>query len=254
MAFLALDGVDKRFPNGVLALRDLRLHVARGELLALLGPSGCGKSTVLRLLAGLDTPSAGGVRVGESGTRPRISYVFQDATLMPWATVFDNIWLPLRIAGQSRTQAAARIDALIGTLGLAGFEQAYPSELSGGMKMRVSIARALATDPEVLLMDEPFAALDEITRQRLNEDLLALWQQLHFTLVFVTHSVAEAVFLAQRVVVMAPRPGRVVAQVPVNQPYPRNAGFRLEPAYLAACREALIALESTFPASVADAA
>ena len=203
--------------------------------MSLLGPSGCGKSTLLRIVAGLVPPSAG--RVRRRGDGPGgIGFVFQEPTLMPWATVRENVYLPLRLAGVARPAAAARIDAVLASVGLAGFEQVYPRELSGGMRMRVSIARALVTEPELLLLDEPFAALDEITRFKLNEDLLRLWQAQHCTVVFVTHSVFESVFLSNRIVVMTPRPGRVAADVAIDLPYPREEALRTAPEYSERCR------------------
>jgi NitT/TauT family transport system ATP-binding protein len=244
---LSLAGVTRRFGADRLALDALSLDIAPSAFVALLGPSGCGKTTVLRLIAGLDAPTTGTVHVGGVGrTAPVCSYVFQDATLMPWASVFDNVWLPLRIAGVQRAEAARRIEPELQSLGLAGFADALPAELSGGMRMRASIARALVTRPDLLLMDEPFAALDEITRQRLNADLLALWQAQRFTALFVTHSVFEAVFLAQRVVVMSARPGRVVADIAIDTPYPRAGEWRLAPHYARLCREASAALEAGF--------
>ena len=207
-----IERAGRRFESGTLALSDVSLAVAEGDFVALLGPSGCGKSTLLRMVAGLDRPTEGTVRVtaGEAMPGlPPVGFVFQEPTLMPWASVTDNIWLPLRLAGQSRDQALPAIRAQLQAVGLTGFEDAYPRELSGGMKMRVSIARALIAAPRVLLMDEPFAALDEITRIRLNDDLLAWWRAQRLTAMFVTHSVFEAVTLAQRVVVMSARPGRI---------------------------------------------
>jgi NitT/TauT family transport system ATP-binding protein len=241
---LALNGVHKRFANGTAALAGLDLHIHTGEFLALLGPSGCGKSTVLRLIAGLTPPTAGQVQWMHHGdaSAPSIGFVFQEPTLMPWASVFDNVWLPLRLAGVSRADAATRITPLLARLGLADFARVYPRELSGGMKMRVSIARALVTQPAVLLMDEPFAALDEITRFALNRDLLALSAEQGFTTVFVTHSVYESVFLADRVCVMSARPGRVVAQVAIDEPAPREAAFRHTPQYASWCAEVSDAL------------
>jgi NitT/TauT family transport system ATP-binding protein len=233
---ISLQGVDKRFPNGVMALQGVDLRVDEREFVSLLGPSGCGKSTVLRLVAGLDVPSAGSI-VTPATSSVHTAFVFQDPTLMPWASVFDNVWLPLRLAGESRTACTDRIDEVLRSVGLSGFEQAFPSELSGGMKMRASIARALITQPRVMLMDEPFAALDEFTRHKLNDDLLACWQSQQFATLFVTHSVLESVFLSQRVLVMGARPGRVVADVRVDEPYPRSPAFRSSPHYLAACAE-----------------
>ena len=247
---ITLHQVGKRFDGGLQALAGVSLVVAVGEFVALLGPSGCGKSTVLRLAAGLDAPSAGTVtapavqasasRVVSHSVSHTISnstaFVFQEPTLMPWASVFDNVWLPLRLQGQSRATASATVRQVLASVGLADFDTAYPAQLSGGMKMRASIARALVTQPQVLLMDEPFAALDDITRQRLNTDLLQWWQGKGMTALFVTHSVAEAVFLSQRVLVMAARPGRVVAEVAIDHPYPRHADFRHSAQFAQACR------------------
>ena len=239
---ITLHQVDKRFDSGLLALAGVSLAVQAGEFVALLGPSGCGKSTVLRLAAGLDTPSAGQVLAPAlqaatgSDTNSNTAFVFQEPTLMPWASVFDNVWLPLRLQGQRRAAAAATVRQVLASVGLADFAAAYPAQLSGGMKMRASIARALVSQPQVLLMDEPFAALDDITRQRLNADLLQWWWGKHMAALFVTHSVAEAVFLSQRVLVMAARPGRVVAEVVVAQPYPRGADFRHSAPFAQACR------------------
>jgi NitT/TauT family transport system ATP-binding protein len=230
-----LQGVGKLFPNGTEALRDVHLDIQRGEFLSLLGPSGCGKSTILRLLAGLTGPTAGAIHW--PSTDHELSFVFQEPTLMPWANVFDNVWLPLRLAGLSRSSARPRIEEMLAKVGLSGFEKAYPRELSGGMKMRVSIARALVTRPAVILMDEPFAALDEITRTKLNDDLVTLKCELDATVVFVTHSVFESVYLSNRVVVMAPRPGRIVNEVIVPAPLPRDEEFRLGHDYAETCRE-----------------
>lgn len=238
----SLRGVDKVFGNSVTALSGLNLDVREGEFLSLLGPSGCGKSTVLRLLAGLSSPTRGAI--DWTNGRPELGFVFQDPTLMPWGTVFSNVWLPLRFHGVSRSQAQARIDEALDLVGLTGFANAYPRELSGGMKMRVSIARALVMRPALLLMDEPFAALDEITRTKLNDDLVALKCQLGATVVFVTHSVYESVALSTRIIVMAPRPGRVVAEINVDAPLPRNEEFRLGKFYADRCRETSLALHS----------
>ena len=236
---VALDGVGKTFANGVVALECLDLAVHAGEFVSLLGPSGCGKSTALRIIAGLSVPSSGGVAWGEGGAATagprRIGFVFQEPTLMPWATVAANVRLPLRLAGL-KADAPARIDAALARVGLSGFAQSYPRELSGGMKMRASIARALVTEPALLLMDEPFAALDEITRFRLNNDLLTLWRALRKTVVFVTHSVFESVYLSQRIVVMTPRPGRVFTELAIEAPYPRDERFRTSADYAGYCR------------------
>ena len=242
-------GVSKRFSNGTLALRDVDLRVGQHEFLSLLGPSGCGKSTLLKLISGLGTPSAGDIdwptsNYDASGqARPDLSFVFQEATLMPWSTAVRNVALPLKLAGMDKQQRLARAAEALSAVGLAGFENAYPRELSGGMKMRVSIARAMVTSPKVLLMDEPFAALDEITRSRLNADLLELWRRERFTVIFVTHSVYESVFLSQRIAVMAARPGRICADIAVDEPYPRPASYRTSSIYAAHCERVSAALE-----------
>ena len=230
---IELLGVEKTYANGTQALLPVQLQVARGEFLTLLGPSGCGKSTLLKMVAGLLAPSAGTVRrwgqpvVPGTAAGSELGFVFQEPTLMPWACVADNVRLPLDLAGVPRAEAQARVLEALQRVGLAGFENSLPRELSGGMKMRVSIARSLVTRPRLLLMDEPFGALDEITRYRLDSDLLLLWQQQGLTVVFVTHSIHEAVFLSQRVLVMAARPGRVVDEVLIDAPYPREAAFRV---------------------------
>jgi NitT/TauT family transport system ATP-binding protein len=246
---VALRGVGKRFPNGVVALDGFDLAVRPGEFLTLLGPSGCGKSTALRIVAGLSEPDGGSVEWSNAewsdapaGAGPRdIGFVFQEPTLMPWATVEANVRLPLRLSG-AEAKAPGRIAAALERVGLAGFAQAYPRELSGGMKMRASIARALVTEPKLLLMDEPFAALDEITRFRLNADLLGLWQTLGKTVVFVTHSVFESVYLSSRIIVMTPRPGRVFRELVIAAPYPRDERFRTSAEYAGWCRMASDAL------------
>ena len=230
-----LAGVGKTFRSGTEAVQGIDIAVSFGAFVSLLGPSGCGKSTLLRIIAKLTPPSQGRVQ-WEGDAAGHIGFVFQEPTLMPWATVWDNVYLPLRLAGRSRSDASASIAATLASLGLAGFERAYPRELSGGMRMRVSIARALVNAPRLLLLDEPFAALDELTRFRLNEDLLRLWEEQRWTVVFVTHSVFEAVFLSNRIVVMTPRPGRIVADLPIDLPYPREAGLRTAPAYAERCR------------------
>jgi NitT/TauT family transport system ATP-binding protein len=249
---VALNGVGKTFANGVVALESLDLDVRPGELVSLLGPSGCGKSTALRIIAGLSEPSSGKIEwpqadVASAATPRRIGFVFQEPTLMPWATVAANVRLPLKLAGLE-PNAAARVDAVLARVGLENFARSYPRELSGGMKMRTSIARALVTEPTLLLMDEPFAALDEITRFRLNNDLLALWQSLGKTVVFVTHSVFESVYLSQRVVVMTARPGRVFTELAIDAPYPRDERFRTSADYAGYCRQVSEALASAMGA------
>jgi NitT/TauT family transport system ATP-binding protein len=226
--------VDKVFGNQVVALTGLDLEIRAGEFLALLGPSGCGKSTVLRLLSGLAEPTRG--EIAWSCNRPQFGFVFQEPTLMPWSDVFTNVWLPLRLAGVSKEKARPQIGEALAQVGLSSFAKAYPRQLSGGMKMRVSIARALVTRPQVLLMDEPFAALDEITRLKLNDDLADLQASLDATVVFVTHSVFESVYLADRIVVMAARPGRAFAEINVEAPANRREVFRLSPVYAETCR------------------
>jgi NitT/TauT family transport system ATP-binding protein len=234
---VALRKVTKAFPNGTRALDGLDLAVNHGEFVSLLGPSGCGKSTALRLVAGLARPSGGAIVWG-SGDAPAhgdLGVVFQEPTLMPWASVAANVRLPLRLTHRTGN-ADALVADMLGRVGLDGFANAYPRELSGGMRMRVSIARALVTDPTLLLMDEPFAALDEITRFRLDNALLDLWQALGKTVVFVTHSVFEAVYLSTRIVVMTPRPGRVAADIAIDAPFPRGETFRTSAEFAALCR------------------
>jgi len=240
----SLGGVGKTFRSGTEALSGIDLAVAAGGFVSILGPSGCGKSTLLRIIAGLVPPSQGRVH-WEGDVGRHIGFVFQEPTLMPWATVWDNAYLPLRLAGCPRAAAEAPIAATLASLGLAGFEKAYPRELSGGMRMRVSIARALVNAPRLLLLDEPFAALDELTRFRLNEDLLRLWERHRWTVVFVTHSVFEAVFLSKRIVAMTPRPGRIIADLPIDLPYPRDAGLRTAPDYADRCRAVSALLSET---------
>jgi NitT/TauT family transport system ATP-binding protein len=242
---VALSGVGKTFANGVEALDGLDFTVRAGEFVSLLGPSGCGKSTALRIIAGLSEPTRGRVAWPDqsSGAAARdIGFVFQEPTLMPWTTVAGNVRLPLRLAGLDEAAAQPRIAAALERVGLAGFADAYPRELSGGMKMRVSIARALVTEPRLLLMDEPFAALDEITRFKLNDDLLSVWRMLGKTVVFVTHSVFESVYLSNRVVVMTLRPGRVFTELAIDAPYPRDQRFRTSAEYAGYCRLASEAL------------
>ncbi|MBZ6077420.1 ABC transporter ATP-binding protein [Microvirga puerhi] len=237
---MSLDRVGKVFANGVAALSNFTLDVSTGELVSLLGPSGCGKSTVLRLMAGLMAPTTGrvfwpGSRIQDH--RHEIGFVFQEPTLMPWADVADNVWMPLRLRGVSRKKASERIEECLSLVGLEGFADAYPRELSGGMKMRVSLARALVLKPRLLLMDEPFGALDEITRFRLNDDLLRLKRDLGATIVFVTHSIFESVSLSDRVIVMSPRPGTVAAEIRIDATPERGIAFRTSQSYGDLCRD-----------------
>ncbi len=252
---VSLRDVTKAYDNGVMALGPLDLDVRKGEFVSLVGPSGCGKSTALRIVAGLAAPSAGRVRLAhrEDGTLPGqvsagqgIGFVFQEPTLMPWTSVRENVRLPLRLAHVANAVSDARVTEALSRVGLAEFADSYPRELSGGMKMRVSLARALVTDPDILLMDEPFAALDEITRFRLNNDLLALWRNLDKTVIFVTHSVFESVYLSQRVVVMTQRPGRIDAEIRIDTSAPRDEAFRASAAYGEYCGKVSAALAPSY--------
>ncbi len=233
MSAVGLRGVAKTFPSGTVALAPTDLQIASGSFVAVVGPSGCGKSTLLRMIAGLAEPSAGQVVRAEGAA----GFVFQSPTLMPWATARENCALPLTLTG-----AGGDVPGALARVGLAGFEDSYPHQLSGGMQMRVSIARAMVTQPRLLLMDEPFAALDELTRFRLNDDLLRLWRQNRWTVVFVTHSIREAVFLAERVVVLSPRPGRIVADIAVDLA-DRSPASRLSHAFADQCAAVSAALE-----------
>jgi NitT/TauT family transport system ATP-binding protein len=239
-ALVSLREITKIFSNGVTALAGFDLDVFPGEFVSLLGPSGCGKSTVLRLIADLAQPTDGSVTwpgSTDDDHRGEIGFVFQDPTLMPWANVADNVWLPLRLRGVSKRDARDRIAESLALVGLSDFAKAYPRELSGGMRMRVSIARALSLKPRLLLMDEPFAALDEIARFRLNDDLLRLQGDLHCTIVFVTHSVYESAYLSSRIAVMSSRPGRVVADIRGEAPGPRSKEFRTSARYAELCAQ-----------------
>src|SRR6185503_11019052 len=247
---VSLRSISKTFSNGTLALNDLSLDIAKGEFVSLLGPSGCGKSTALRIVAGLGEPTSGRVEWPSAATydpigkpHAEIGFVFQEPTLMPWATVANNVWLPLRLKGISKSAATGEVMEALRMVGLEQFADAYPRELSGGMKMRVSIARALITKPKLLLMDEPFAALDEITRFKLNNDLLHLWERFGWTVIFVTHSVFESVYLSERIVVMAARPGRVFRDMTIDAPYPRDDDFRTSAVYNDQCRKISNALD-----------
>ena len=226
---IEFDSVTKSYGTGRLVLQSIDMEILKGEFVSVIGPSGCGKSTVLKLISGLTPPSAGAIRIDgmtPENARETISFIFQDATLLPWRTVIDNVGLGLELERVATRRRREKVSSLLELVGLGDVVAAYPRELSGGMKMRVSIARALATNPRLLLMDEPFAALDEMTRDRLNEELLRLRDEQRWTAVFVTHSVAEAVFLSTRLIVLAPNPGRVHAVLPIDLPYPRTAQLR----------------------------
>ena len=239
---IVADGVDKTYPDGTHALQPVHLEVAEGEFVTLLGPSGCGKSTLLKLVAGLLEMDGGTLRLwgrppGElKQSGRRLAFVFQSPTLMPWADVRQNVRLPLELAGVAAAEAERRVDEALALVGLTKFNHALPNMLSGGMQMRASIARALAVQPSILLMDEPFGALDEFTRNKLDSDLHELWRARGFTVVFVTHSIYEAVFLSSRVVVMAARPGRVIADVPITAPAGRDDSYRVSQPFIENCR------------------
>lgn len=242
---VSLRAITRRFEGGVLALENLDLTVQAGEFLAILGPSGCGKSTLLRLVAGLDRPNQGVVQVGPDGLPPRgsIAYVFQDPHLMPWRNVMDNVALPLELRGESKSHRRATAMAAIQRVKLADASRRYPNQLSGGMRMRVSLARALVTEPKLLLLDEPFASLDELTRQMLDEQLYELWRERSMTVLFVTHAVHEAVFLSHRAIVMTRRPGRIILDHVSDLPELRGIWTRTEPAFMKECRVLYKALE-----------
>ncbi len=245
---ISISGIGKTFANGTRALEGIDLSVRSGEFISLLGPSGCGKSTLLRMVAGLIEETEGDIEWPTSAhdvhgrPQPDLGFVFQEPTLMPWRTVASNVALPQEIAGKPPTQVSKAVADTLAMVGLDRFAGAYPRELSGGMKMRVSIARAIANRPQVLLMDEPFAALDEITRLKLNNDLLRLWQQQLWTVLFVTHSVYESVYLSSRIVVMKARPGSIIDDIAIDAPYPRDEAFRMSEQYNAYCRRVSAAL------------
>ena len=236
-----LSGIGKDFDNGTKAIARLDLEVHEGEFMSLLGPSGCGKSTALKIVAGLLAPTTGSVSFPQG--RPEIGFVFQEPTLMPWASALANARLPLDLKRTNAGEAADRAARALVRVGLSGFENAYPRELSGGMKMRVSIARAIAAEPKLLLMDEPFAALDEPMRESLNDDLLRLWKEDSLTVIFVTHSVYESAFLSERIVVMTPRPGRNLADIALAPPFPRDASYRLSQTFADSAKRVSAALK-----------
>ncbi len=241
-------GADKVFADGTRGLDPISLTIQQGEFVSLIGPSGCGKSTLLSLMANLTQPTDGRLlwwrsgfdHVGQPGKR--LSFVFQDPTLMPWSRVEGNVRLPLDLADVPKAEARPRVDKALSLVGLSRFAKHYPRQLSGGMRMRVSIARSLVTEPDMLLMDEPFGALDEFTRNRLDADLAALWWQRRFSVVFVTHSIYEAVFLSTRIVVMAAQPGRIFREITIDEPQPRGEAFRTSPHFAEHCRALSLAL------------
>ncbi|MCE7997367.1 MAG: ABC transporter ATP-binding protein [Rhodobiaceae bacterium] len=245
---LTLSSVGKTYSGTAPAVADVSLSIKQGSFVSLVGPSGCGKSTLLRLIAGLLEPTHGTLS-WDGGERPHdLGFVFQDATLLPWASAFDNVYLPLKLKGQPRDAAADKVHDALARVGLGDVSDRLPRELSGGMRMRVSIARALVTEPPVLLMDEPFAALDEFTREKLDDDLLTLWRELGWTVIFVTHSVYESVYLSERILVMSSGsngsggPGRIAEDIPIDAPYPRGLAFRQSSFYFDHCKAVSAAL------------
>jgi NitT/TauT family transport system ATP-binding protein len=255
---LHLSGVSKTFSNGTAALADVNLTILPGEFVSLLGPSGCGKSTLLKLISGLAAPSSGTIDWPQSAydvhgaPEPALGFVFQEPTLLPWRTAAENVHLPLLLAGVDKKVAQQRVDEALAQVGLSAFGDLHPRQLSGGMKMRVSIARALVTRPKILLMDEPFAALDEITRGKLNDELLELFTRQGLTVIFVTHSVYESVYLSSRIVVMSARPGRITADIPIELGFPRTEELRTSPLYNERCRFVSAALRLAMASGNAD--
>lgn len=234
MRIVGVHGVSKVFANGVEALADVSLDVQEGEFLSVLGPSGCGKSTLLRLIAGLTEPTTGAID-GLDGKGRDLGFVFQEPTLMPWATALTNVALPLKLRGMARSEREARAARALDNVGLKGFEDVWPRELSGGMKMRVSLARALVVEPRLLLMDEPFAALDAMTRDRMAMELQAIWSRTRKAVLFITHSIPEAVVLADRIIVLSERPARVVEVLEVGLPRPRGPDVVAQPEFASLC-------------------
>ena len=251
---IKMDRVQKRYGQSVLAVESMSVSIRQGEFVTFLGPSGCGKSTALKMIAGLLPVTAGTITISppDKKSEQDLAFVFQEPTLMPWATVFNNVYLPLRLAGIDRATAEPRVHAALIDVGLSRFEKSYPRELSGGMKMRVSIARAMVTKPRILLMDEPFAALDEMTRSKLNNDVVRIASQNGLTVVFVTHSVFESVYLSNRVIVMAARPGRVAAELELTAAWPRNEDYRISPDFSNECRRVSETLKRTLNADDID--
>ena len=248
---ISLHAVTKSFSPDRQIIAPLTIEIAKGEFVSLLGPSGCGKSTILKLISGLTPPTSGTIAIDgmtPANARETVSFIFQDATLLPWRTVWQNVGLGLELEGAPRHQREEKTAALLNLVGLAHVASAYPRELSGGMKMRVSIARALATNPRLLLMDEPFSALDEMSRDRLNEELLHLRAEQNWSAVFVTHSVAEAVFLSTKIIVLAPNPGRIHAIIAVDLPNERTATVRDTPQFEAQVAHASRALREALTA------
>jgi NitT/TauT family transport system ATP-binding protein len=240
VTLVRLNDCSKTFENGLHAFGPLDIEIRDGEFLSLVGPSGCGKSTLLRVVAGLLASTSGSVAFPDG--RPELAFVFQEPTLMPWSRALENVRLPLDLRHVARSEADHRAADALARVGLKGFERAFPRELSGGMKMRVSIARALAAKPRLLLMDEPFAALDEFTREGLNDDLLKLWDEDRLTVIFVTHSVGESSYLSTRIVVMTSRPGTISADIALDSAKTRGADYRLTPEFAEKARRVTSAL------------
>jgi NitT/TauT family transport system ATP-binding protein len=234
---LTLSQISKIYASGTVAIKDLNLTVKKSQFVSLVGASGCGKSTLLRLIAGLVSVSSGNIDWQIPEAKRKLAFVFQDSSLMPWTNVRENVHLPLKLTGISKKDSQILIENTLELVGLKSFANSYPRELSGGMKMRVSIARMLVTQPNVVLMDEPFGALDEITRSKLNSDLLDLWHKYQWTVFFVTHNIYEAVYLSNRVLVMGTDPGRIVADVEIDVSYPRSDKFRTSSVYNEYCQE-----------------